>query len=318
MELYQLRSFAAIAELGHLTRAAERLHVSQPAVSAQIKALEDELGVTLFERVSSGMVLTAAGRRLLPVAEKVLDAAQALRSDARSLQGDVVGRVRVGTVSDPEFTRVGAFLAHALDTYPRLEIEIHHEVSGEAFDKVRDGELDASFYYGNREHPDVVAVPIVNFAYRIVAPAAWGDRIRHASWEEIVQMPWIVSPPISTLRILLDEFFAAHGSTPVGRIEADNEAVMRSLAVAGAGITVMREDIALAAAAAGEVALWTRTRLPTTLKFLHLGKRESDPEIRALLAVLQRTWVSVAPVGEVDAPSPRRARAERPRTAAAR
>ena len=64
MELYQFRKFAAVAELGHLTRAAERLHVSQPAVSAQIKALEDELGVTLFERVSSGMVLTSAGRKL--------------------------------------------------------------------------------------------------------------------------------------------------------------------------------------------------------------------------------------------------------------
>jgi len=292
MELYQLRSFAAVAELGHLTRAAERLHVSQPAVSAQIKALEDELGVALFERVSSGMVLTSAGRKLLPAAEKVLDAAQGLRSHARSLQGEVIGRVRMGTVSDPEFTRVGAFLAHALQTYPLLEIEIHHEVSGEAFDKVRDGELDASFYYGNRVHPDVVAVPIVNFAYRIVAPAAWGDRIRHASWDELVQMPWIVSPAISTLRILLDELFLARGSAPARRVEADNEAVMRSLAIAGGGVTLMREDIALEAAAAGEVALWNKVRLPTTLAFLHLRQREADPEIRALLTVLHHTWTS--------------------------
>jgi DNA-binding transcriptional LysR family regulator len=70
MELYQLRSFAAVAELGHLTRASERLHISQPAVSAQIKALEDELGVALFERVSSGMVLTSAGRKLLPLRKR--------------------------------------------------------------------------------------------------------------------------------------------------------------------------------------------------------------------------------------------------------
>jgi len=299
MELYQLRSFAAVAELGHLTRAAERLHISQPAVSAQIKALEDELGVSLFERMSSGMVLTAGGRSLLPAAQRVIDAAQALRSRARALQGEVIGRVRVGTVSDPEFTRVGDFLAHALQTHPLLEIEIHHEVSGEAFDKVRDGELDASFYYGNRQHPDVVAVPIVNFAYRIVAPAAWGDRIRHASWDELVQMPWIVSPPISTLRTLLDELFASRGSTPVSRVEADNEAVMRSLAIAGVGVTVMREDVALEAAAAGEVALWNRVRLPTTLKFLHLGQRASDPQIRALLTVLHRTWSSApAALGE--------------------
>src|SRR5258706_14330728 len=75
MELYQLRSFAAVAELGHLTRAAEKLHISQPALSAQIKALEDELGVALFERTPSGMTLTAAGQRLLTEASKFSRAA---------------------------------------------------------------------------------------------------------------------------------------------------------------------------------------------------------------------------------------------------
>lgn len=292
MELYQLRSFAAVAELGHLTRAAERLHISQPAVSAQIKALEDELGVALFERVSSGMQLTSAGRNLLPAAEQVLNAANALRSRARGLRGEVIGRVRVGTVSDPEFTRVGEFLAHALEAHPLLEIEIHHEVSGAAFEKVRDGELDASFYYGSLEHPDILAVPLLDYAYRIVGPAEWGDRIRHASWEEIVQMPWIVSPRISTLRSLLEELFAQRGSSPAIRLEADNEAVMRSLVVAGGGIALMREDIALQSAAAGEIALWNRVRLETTLKFLLMRQREHDPEMRALLDVLHQIWTS--------------------------
>jgi DNA-binding transcriptional LysR family regulator len=292
MELYQLRSFAAVAEVGHLTRAAEKLHISQPAVSAQIKALEDELGVALFERVSSGMVLTAAGRKLLPAASSVIAAAQSLRSRARAIQGEVVGRASVGTVSDPEFTRVGDFLAHALEDHPLLEIEIHHEVTGAAFEKVRDGTLDASFYYGSLEHPDVVAVPLVDFAYRIVAPATWGDRIRHASWEEIVALPWIVAPPISTLRVLADELFAARGSSPVTRIEADNEAVMRSLVIAGGGIALMREDIALEAAAAGEVVLWNKIRLETTLKFLYRKPREGDPEIRALVDVLHHVWAS--------------------------
>ena len=96
MELYQLRSFVAVAEAGHLTRAAEKLHVSQPAVSAQIKALEDELDLALFERTPSGMVLTAAGERLLADAEKVLAAAQAMRTEAKALKGEVAGKVREG------------------------------------------------------------------------------------------------------------------------------------------------------------------------------------------------------------------------------
>ena len=89
MELYQLSSFAAVAELGHLTRAAERLHVSQPALSAQIKALEDELSVALFERGAGGMSLTAAGRALLPEAERVIAAAQRLRSQALGAAGRI-------------------------------------------------------------------------------------------------------------------------------------------------------------------------------------------------------------------------------------
>ncbi len=290
MELYQLRSFAAVAEVGHLTRAAEQLHVSQPAVSAQIKALEDELGVALFDRVSSGMVLTTAGRRLLPEARKVMSAAQTLRSRARGLANAVVGRVRVGAVSDPEFTRVGDFLANALDAHPMLEIEVHHEVSGAAFAKVRDGTLDASFYYGGLAHDDVVGMPLVDFAYRIVAPAAWRDTVATADWNTIVTMPWIMTPQISTLSTLADDLFATRGSSPVRRVEADNEAIIRSLVVAGLGVAMMREDLALEAAAAGDMALWDGVRLPTTLQFIHRADRIDDPEIRALRDVLARVF----------------------------
>ncbi len=290
MELYQLRSFAAVAEVGHLTRAAEQLHVSQPAVSAQIKALEDELGVALFDRVSSGMVLTPAGRRLLPEARKVMTAAQTLRSRARGLANAVVGRVRVGAVSDPEFTRVGDFLANALDAHPMLEIEVHHEVSGAAFAKVRDGTHDASFYYGSLTHAEVVGMPLVDFAYRIVAPAAWRDTIATADWNTIVTLPWIMTPPISTLSTLADDLFATRGSSPVRRVEADNEAIIRSLVVAGLGVAMMREDVALEAAAAGDMALWDGVRLPTTLQFIHRADRGDDPEIRALRDVLTRVF----------------------------
>jgi DNA-binding transcriptional LysR family regulator len=292
MELYQLRSFAAVAELGQLTRAAEKLHISQPAVSAQIKALEDELGVALFERTPSGMVLTSAGRKLLPDAERIVAGAQALRSHARAIRGEVVGRARVGTVSDPQFVRIGDFLTLALQEYPMLEIEIHHEVTGVAFEKVRDGTLDASFYYGGLAHPDVAGVALRDFGYRVVLPATWGDRVKQLSWDEIVAMPWIVAPPISTLRLLAEQLFEMRGSSPVSRVEADNEAVIRSLVIAGAGVTLMREDLARDAVEAGEAVLWSDTRLETTLRFLYLRQREQDPEIRALLDVLHQVWTS--------------------------
>jgi len=75
MELYQLRTFAAVAELGSLTQAAERLHLSQPAASAQIKLLEEEFGLALFERKPSGLTLTRAGTELLPGIQTLLASA---------------------------------------------------------------------------------------------------------------------------------------------------------------------------------------------------------------------------------------------------
>src|SRR5439155_24661686 len=110
MELYQLRGFAAVAECGHLTRAAERLHLSQPALSAQIKALEDELGVHLFERGPSGMALTAAGKRLLPEATKVLADAASLHGKARPMEGEVAWRVRVVPLRGRVFIRPTSLL----------------------------------------------------------------------------------------------------------------------------------------------------------------------------------------------------------------
>ena len=290
MELYQLRSFAAVAEAGHLTRASEKLHISQPALSAQIKALEDELGVALFERTPSGMTLTTAGQRLLPEATKVVTAAGALSSQAKAFAGETTGRARVGTLADPQFLRLGDFLAQALDRYPLVEIELHHEVSGAAFAKVRDGDLDASFYYGGLVHPSVESIRLRTVAYRVVAPVAWRDRVENAGWDEIAGLPWIMTPAISTHSALANQMFEAGGVAPAKRIEADHEAVISSLVLAGLGVALMREDLALEAAAANDLCLWTEARAETSLQFVHLLERKDDPIVHALADVVREVW----------------------------
>jgi DNA-binding transcriptional LysR family regulator len=302
MELYQLKSFAAVAELGHLTRASEKLHLSQPALSAQIRALEDELSVTLFERTSSGMVLTAAGRRILPEAEQVIDASLALLRTARTVNGEVAGAVRVGTLADPEFIRVAEFLAMAVERFPGLEIELHHEVSGAAFEQVRDGSLDASFYYGELRHPSVGARKLREIAYRVAAPAAWRGAVDAAGWPEIAAMPWVMAPPISTHHALATEWFRTRDLAPVKRVEADNDRVITALVVGGLGVALMREDLAFAAAAAGQVCLWQDARLATQLQFIYRSQRARDPVVQGLLEVIAALW----PPSPNPLPEPRR------------
>ena len=310
MELYQLRGFVAVAELEHLTRAAERLHLSQPALSAQIKALEDELGVQLFERNPAGMTLTAAGKQLLPEAARVLEDAAALHGRARAIQGEVAGHVRVGTLADPEFIRLADFLARATERFPLIEIELHHAVSGAAFEQVRDGELDASFYYGDLVHPAVTSIPLREFAYRIAGPAAWRDRIVGAPWETVAALPWIMAPAISTHRVLATALFAERGSAPTTLIEADNEMVIRSLVASELGVALVREDLARQGEAAGEVVVWDDTRLATTLHFIYSTEKREEPEVRALVGIIGDVWHdTIAP--KVVAPGSRRRVRER-------
>jgi DNA-binding transcriptional LysR family regulator len=308
MELYQLRSFVAVAEVRHLTRAAEKLHISQPALSAQIKALEDELGVTLFERTSTGMVLSAAGERLLPAVEQVLSAAQALWNQARSLTGEITGHPAVGTLSDPAFIRLGEFLNATRARYPLLRLELHHEISGAAFEKVRDGELDAAFYYGALSHPAVAGLPLRPMTYRVAGPAAWREKVEQADWEEIAALPWILTPSISSHNRLVAELFGERGVAPTKVVEADQESVISSLVVSGVGLSLMREDVALAKRAAGEVCLWEKGRAATTLWFIYPQERADDPVIRALLDAIRATWGLRA---EPAAP-PARARSSKP------
>jgi molybdate transport repressor ModE-like protein len=294
MELYQLRTFVAVADSGHITRASEKLHLSQPAVSAHIKALEEGLGVRLFERNPGGMLLTRAGGQLRDQAEKILAEVEHLRQLAASLKGDIVGRLRVGTASDPEFIRIGEFLHRTVERYPLLELELHHEVSGAALEQVRTGELDASFYFGDIGSPDVMGLRLHDMAYCVVAPAAWADRVRGADWSDIARLPWIVTPSISTHNRLVRALFSKHGVEPTKVVEADQEPVIASLVVSGVGVSLMREPLALRKRQAGEICIWDKARLQTALWFVYQAERRHDPLIESLLEILADIW-KIAP-----------------------
>lgn len=291
MELYQLRTFVAVAEEGHLTRASERLHVSQPAVSGQIKALEQELALRLFERSASGMVLTVAGRELLGHAQRVLAAADELKRTAKHLTGEVAGTLRIGTVSNPESIRLGDLLATAVKRHPRLELELQHEVSGAALAGVREGRLDASFYFGDTPARDVTALRLREAVYCVTAPVAWADRIKTAGWADIAALPWILTPANSTHNILITRLFEEHGIEPPQRhVEADQESVIETLVMSGVGLSLMREESARARAKAGEICIWGKARLSTTLWFVCAAERTGDPLIKAVFGLIRETW----------------------------
>ena len=304
MEFYLLKAFVTVASTGHLTRAAERLHVSQPAVSGQIKALEDELGVRLFERSSNGMLLTRSGRELLGQAEKVIAACAEMRRMAQAASGELAGRLRIGTLSDPDFIRIGELLGRTVERHPLIELELHHEISGAALEAVRDQSLDASFYYGDLASAEVAGLALTEVAYRVTGPVAWRDRLRDADWGALAAMPWILTPPISTHHRLVSGLFEEHGVAPSKVIEADNEGVILNLVESGLGLSLVREDLVLGEGRTPGVCIWEKARLLTPLWFIYRSDRAQDPLITALLAILGETWQQNTRPGAAARPAP--------------
>ena len=290
MELYQIRAFVAVAESGHLTRAAERLHISQPALSGQIKALESLLDLKLFERAPGGMVLTNAGKQLLPRAREALAAADEFRHAAARLSGQVAGTLRVGTVSDPASVRLGRVLAAAMRVHPRLELMVSHQVSGQALEGVREGRLDASYYFGDRPADDITALELRKIVYRIAVPAAWSHHMTD-EWSTIASVPWVLTPQISTYHMLVTDLFARHGlPLPSRFVEADDESVIRNLVASGVGASLLREEDAVELERAGSAKIWGATNVASTLWFIALAARRDDPLIKATFDLVRESW----------------------------
>jgi DNA-binding transcriptional LysR family regulator len=302
MELNHLQSFIAVAKLGHLTRAAETMHLSQPALSGQIKALEENLGVTLFERSSSGMALTTSGRRLLEDAQRVIEAVEQLKHAAQRLRGLMTGTIKLGTVLEPSILQLGELLSLAFERHPQLELELHQVLSSDALVGVRNGTLDASFYFGRRPDADLDAVALREITYRVTIPIAWADELMSAPWEVVAERPWIITPEQSSHRSLVMELFHDRSALPARLVEADNEPVIINLVESEVGVSLVREELASASAKAGRVATWPGASATTRLWLVYDVKRAADPLLEALLGVLHDIWPTSEKV-EVSAPS---------------
>jgi DNA-binding transcriptional LysR family regulator len=288
MDLNHLRSFVTVAKFGHLTRAAEALHLSQPALSGHIKALEEELGVTLFERTPSGMTVTPAGGRLLAEAEEIIGAVQHLAHSAQELRGQPTGRIKLGTVLEPTLLRVGDLLVQALERYPEIEVDLHQAMSSEALARVRNGTFDASFYFGDRPEPDLFAVELRDITYRVAIPIAWADEMQGASWDAVAERPWIVAPEPSSHRQLVLRLFGDQPPTRI--IEADSESVINNLVESGAGASLIRDESGPPTADAARYFIWPDSEVRTQLWLVHCADRESDPLLVALRDVLAAVW----------------------------
>ena len=291
MELYQLKTFVAIAQEGSLTRAAERVFTSAPAVSAQLKALEDELGVKLFERTPRGMALTEAGRGLLVEAERTLASAARMRSAAQELRGVAHGVVRFGTVVDPVALRLGEVLIKLAERHPQVTLQLRQGLSFETLSAMQRGELDCAYALNEREQIDGLELRRLGAVDLAIAlPPAMAAAHPELNADQLTSLPWIGTPPSCVLRTHLDAFFASVGREFRQGATADSESAMRSMIASGMGAGLLRLDQAAQAQRNGELAIWPGWRAHTWLCWVERSEPRHSPAIDAVRGAVLETW----------------------------
>ena len=294
MDYSLIKAFVSIAQEGNLTRAADRLCITQPALSLQLKKLQDSVGLVLFKRTPRGMQLTDEGRRLLSSAEQALEAFAAFQSAAEGLKGIVHGELKVGTIVDPEFLRLGAFLKMMANHHPGLTYELRHGISGSVLREVEQGTLDVAFTLG---FPSLVefqqrfhVLPLADFNYRVIAPPSWRALVKGKDWQALSLLPWIATPPESVHHRLLARVFADLGLEPNVVAKVDVESSMMDLVQSGVALALARDSLALRASHEQGIVIADKVSIDASLGFICRKDRFSEPPIQAAMEIVRAVW----------------------------
>lgn len=290
MELYQLRTFVKVADEGNLTRAAELLFTSQPAISAHIKALEEELGVELFQRTPKGMLLTPAGELLYRKAADILVSADELKSAAQSLRDELVGELRIGVHTDFEFVRIADLLKNFTSRHPRVALHFLAGMSATNIPDVRKGNLDGGFFFGPAKSADLTILELAQVPIGVVAPAAWRERVEQATPEALCALPWIYTSQSCPFYALRNKMFGEHSCTPNKVAFVDSEDAIRELIRAGSGISLLRRDDAEQMERKGVGFIWPGEVPPMALSFAVQKRRIKEPLIQAAIKEISALW----------------------------
>lgn len=296
LDLHLLRAFVTVAREGSVSRAAARLHRTQPALSLQLKKLSEASGLELFQRGARGMALSADGAALLQLAELTLAAANDFARGVERLRGSARGVLRIGTILDPSFLRLGDWLGSLVRAAPHIATELRHGISGSVLAQLKQGQLDVCFFLSpglaatKASQPEMAARTLTRFDYRVVAPAGWGPQVMGRDWEELATLPWLETPPESAHHRLLQGVFAPRGLAPRRAALVDQEASMLDLIKSGVGLSLVRDSTAMRESQTHGLVIADRVRIACELQFLCLAGRRDDAVVQTAWMALDQVW----------------------------
>ena len=241
MELHQLRYVLAVAESGSFSRAAERLFVVQSNVSAQVRKLEHELGVDLFERRPHEVVLTEFGRAFVPRVKDTLAALEEARLAVDTVRGLGGGRASLGVAGSLVGWLMPDVLRQFRQTWPAIEIWLTEQPSVILASMVASRDLPQAVIQGVNQKPEFIEVTPL-FEEALVAVVPPGHRMvgeRTASLRELVDEDLLLPELGNQLREVIVQACESVGFSPISRIEVSNKHLSRELAEKGVGVGIL-------------------------------------------------------------------------------
>jgi DNA-binding transcriptional LysR family regulator len=247
--LQQLRLFEAVARHSSFTRAAEEIHLSQPAVSIQVKRLEENVGLALFEQVGKRLSLTDAGRELYAASKDVLGRLVELEGAIDALRGEVAGTLRVTAVTSAKY-----FLPHLLGAfirrYPGVEPRLKVANRANLLERIADNEDDLYVMGQVPANSDVQEAPFLeNIIVIVASPDHPLARRRKVTLAQLTEERFLVRESGSGNRKVVEEYFAEQGVRirpymELGSAEAIKQGVMAGLGISALSLHNLRLEIA--------------------------------------------------------------------------
>lgn len=239
MNLRQLSYFVRIIELQSLSKAAAVLRVAQPALSRQMRALEDDLGTDLLIRHGWGVTPTAAGQVLADHARRLLRQAQATRDAVAALSAEPAGPLSLGVPGSLALALLPRLSAWFLDHYPKVSLQLLDGFSAAIHGWVMSGRLDVAVLYADRSLGPLAATPLLREPLLLVGAAGRLAAPVPVTVDCLGKTPLILPSRPNRLRLLLDPFCVDHGLDLDVRAEVDSLPALLAMVRAGQGCTIL-------------------------------------------------------------------------------
>ncbi|MDF3289115.1 LysR family transcriptional regulator [Streptomyces silvisoli] len=295
MQLHQLQYFAAVAETRHFTRAAARVHVAQPSLSQQIRALERELGAELFHRARGHITLTDAGEALLPLAQRILADAETARREVQEVAQLRRGRVRLGATPSLCASLVPDVLRDFHDRFPGVDLVVHEDGSQDLVRVLAAGELDLALIITPLpgQAPALAATELLREDLVVVsAPSSAPARSGRIRIEDLRDQPLVMFRRGYDLREFTTSACRAAGFDPVFTVEGGEMDAVLGFVRAGLGLAVIPSMVA--ARSGLRVTPFAPPGLHRTIAVAHRKDVEPPRAARELRSVLREHLRSAA------------------------